>query len=549
MARWRYDAQPLLRYAAVQEAPMYREIMEVFAEAAAGYNSRLSPEDIYAALLDRLDPGSDDDDNDSLSLGEVKKRLEQLYKWGNLTQDFDSGRATSLESYEQTAYVYDLTPGGEAAAEALRALDDALRRVGGLQAVALRQIEEMLGQLAVLLRAQRPDGDRIFGLCEDLHARFKSLTTNAALFMQKVNRLLASSTIDVRDFTLFKADTITYLNDFIADLDVFAARIRLRLDDLDQVDPSALKAAFAAGEAASGTLALDAPPALTWADQARRHLAGIAEWFRAGSEARVGAGALYEKTRSAVLGIARSVERIREASSSSSSRSADLLDLAVRFESASSEDEAHQLWHAAFGLSSARHLGIALEDATAVPSSGSWWEPQAAVTISRQLRSGGRSDYVRRAKNVADRSAAKNHLAARARADQERADQAAITLTGLGTCDIGEINDRTDGPLDPAALRLLASLLYRAIRSRRRRNGTRLAVSTDGTLQITMADPLPPGAALLEAETGTWTLPDYQISVEWRANVVAAERAAADIAPAAVAAVPAEDHGETSWRA
>ena len=136
--------------------------------------------------------------------------------------------------------MYDLTPGGEAAAEALRALDDALRRVGGLQAVALRQIEEMLGQLAILLRAQRPDGDRIFGLCEDLHTRFKSLTSNAALFMQKVNRLLASSAIDVRDFTLFKADTITYLNDFIADLDVFAVRIRRRLDDLDQVDPSAL---------------------------------------------------------------------------------------------------------------------------------------------------------------------------------------------------------------------------------------------------------------------------------------------------------------------
>jgi hypothetical protein len=76
-----------------------------------------------------------------------------------------------------------------------------------------------------------------------------------------------------------------------------------------------------------------------------------------------------------------------------------------------------------------------------------------------------------------------------------------------------------------------------------------LAVSIDGTLQITMADPLPPRAALLEAETGTWTLPDYRISVEWRANVVAAERAAADIAPAAFAAMSAEDHKETSWRA
>ena len=40
--------------------------------------------------------------------------------------------------------------------------------------------------------AHRPDGERVFGLCEDLHARFKGLTANAALFMQKVNRLLAA---------------------------------------------------------------------------------------------------------------------------------------------------------------------------------------------------------------------------------------------------------------------------------------------------------------------------------------------------------------------
>ena len=43
MPRWRYDAQPLLRYATVAEAPLYREIMEVFAQAAVGYASRLSP--------------------------------------------------------------------------------------------------------------------------------------------------------------------------------------------------------------------------------------------------------------------------------------------------------------------------------------------------------------------------------------------------------------------------------------------------------------------------------------------------------------------------
>jgi uncharacterized protein (TIGR02677 family) len=528
MPRWRYDAQPLLRYATVAEAPLHREIMEVFAQAAAGYASRLSPEDVHAALLARLGPGAGEPAEDVPSIAQVKERLEQLSHWGNLSQDFDTGRATSLESYERTAYVYDLTPGGEAAFEALATLEEALRRVGGLQAVALRQIEEMLGQLVTALRATTPDAERVFALCEDLHARFKGLTANASLFMQKVNRLLAAPVLDARDFALFKADTITYLNDFIADLDILAVRIRQRLDDLDLVNPAAVTAALAAAEGVSGQIPLDGDTdALTWARQARMHLTGLAEWFRADA----GAAALHEKTRAAVLGIARAAERIRESSTSPSSRSADLLALAVRFEEADSDEEAHRLWHAAFGLAPARHLG-GIPDDDGVPAAASWWEPRAAVTVSRQLRAGGRTDYVRRARNVTDRSAAKQALAARALASQEKAARAAETLTGLGTVSLSEVNDLLGGPVDEATLRLLASLLYRALRGARRRDGTRHALSVDGILQIDVAGVLPPRAARLEATTGTWTLADCRICVEWRDNVRIAERAAAKAVPA-----------------
>ena len=531
MPRWRYDAQPLLRYATVAEAALYREMMEVFAQAAVGYASRLSPEEVHAALLARLGASTAEASEDVPSIGLVKERLEQLWKWGNLSQDFDTGRATSLESYERTAYVYDLTPGGEAAFEALAALDEALRRVGGLQAVALRQIEEMLGQLVAALGVPVPDAERVFGLCEDLHTRFKGLTANAALFMQKVSRLLAAPALDARDFALFKADTITYLNDFISDLDILAVRIRQRLDDLDQVGPAAVTAALEAAEAASGQIVLDGDAdALTWSRQARMHLTGLAEWFRADAGARVGAAALHEKTRAAVLGIARAAERIRESSTSPSSRSADLLALAVWFEAAGSDEEAHRLWHAAFGLAPARHLGGILDD-DGVPAAASWWEPRAAVTVSRQLRAGGRTDYVRRARNVTDRSAAKQALVARALAAQERAARAAQTLTGLGPVSLSEVNGRLGGPADEATLRLLASLLYRALRGVRRRDGTRHALSVDGTLQMDVADVLPLRAARLEAVTGTWTLADRRICVEWRDNVRAAERAAAEAVP------------------
>ena len=65
MVRWRFDGQPLLRYTTVPEAPVYREIMEIFAEASAGYTGRLSPEEVHAALSARLDPSVDDPADDT----------------------------------------------------------------------------------------------------------------------------------------------------------------------------------------------------------------------------------------------------------------------------------------------------------------------------------------------------------------------------------------------------------------------------------------------------------------------------------------------------
>ena len=525
MTSRRPDTQPLLRYATVSDAPRYRAIIEVFTAAAAGYTGRLSPADVHTVLAAAA---TDENDFDPPTVEEVTERLARLTVWGNLSADHDSSRAVSLDTYGRSAYVYDLTPGGEAAAEALTTLEEGLRRVGGLQAVALRQIEEMLGELATVLDAPEPSGERVYALCEDLHARFKSLTTNAAAFMQKVNKLLSSPVVDTAEFALFKVDTINYLNDFIGDLDVLAAHIRHRLEVLDAVDPARRATALTAGQAASGQLALDAgATASSWTLLTEAHLSGLAEWFRAAPEARTGASVLYRKARDAVLGIARVAERIREASSSPSGRSTDLLALAIGFEAAADEAAAHTLWHAAFGIAPARHLGLVCADDT-VGASTSWWEPGSAVPVSRQLRVAGRTDYVRRAMHVADRSRDKRLLAARARTQQCAASDAADTLTALGTVRLGQVNDALDGELEHAALLLLARLLSRAVRAAPRRDGARTAVSVDGTLQITVDDPVPPAAARLRATSGTWTLPDYPVRVQRRTAVLAAERAAAD---------------------
>lgn len=120
-------------------------------------------------------------------------------------------------------------------------------------------------------------------------------------------------------------------------------------------------------------------------------------------------------------------------------------------------------------------------------------------------------------------------------------------MTGLGAVSLSEVNGRLGGPVDEATLRLLASLLYRALRGARRRDGTRHALSVDGILQIDVAGVLPPRAARLEATTGTWTLADCRICVEWRDNVRIAERAAAEAAPA-MPPVGVFSAQEAAWR-
>ncbi len=98
----RPDAQPLLRFATVPEAPVYRAIIEVFTAAATGYNGRLSPEDVRAALVAAA---ADEPDVDPPSVDEVADRLARLTSWGNLSADHDSSRAASLDAYGRTAYV------------------------------------------------------------------------------------------------------------------------------------------------------------------------------------------------------------------------------------------------------------------------------------------------------------------------------------------------------------------------------------------------------------------------------------------------------------
>lgn len=224
----RTDFRPFA-HATADKAAAYRAVLEVFAAAKASFRVHLRPEDVVEALP---------------QLGEPAALLKQLVDWGNLRADPDTSRVSTVEDFLRARYLYSLTPAGEAAERALQAYDEALGRRGELQAVALSDIRDLLGELAGL---DPVDGGRAHRSLTALTERFRGLADNASAFMGSVQRTVDLADGDEEAFIAYKDRLVDYLQRFVRDLIVLSADIAERLAALD---PGPLLAAAARHEAA-----------------------------------------------------------------------------------------------------------------------------------------------------------------------------------------------------------------------------------------------------------------------------------------------------------
>ncbi|MGW4528585.1 TIGR02677 family protein [Amycolatopsis sp. NPDC004378] len=503
MRRGGGDQQKLFKYVTVDEAPEYRAIVDVFMDAAAQYRSALSPDDVDAELRSFAPPVV-------LPRATLDRRLTQLHQWGNLDRDRDESWATDLQSYELQAYVYAISRAGEAAHEAVVGMEESLLRALGLQKVALLRVQALLVDLVPKLAAEPPDGASIYSLVEELHRTFKALTGNAATFLQKVNRIVNATSIQLDDYRVFKADTIHYLTEFTDHLQVVTDAVVPLLGELTGIGEERIARAFAAAAKESGERVLTPDEDFVpWAELARQHLRGVHRWFVPAPGEGGGGDELHRVVRRAVLGIGQAVERLREAQLARSSRTVDLLGLAKTFRQLPDDEDAHAVWHHRFGMNSARHLQDETVD-DSVPYTRDWWAAPAPRYLVRLSATTPSDDAVRRASKLADHSSSKLFLAEAARRRREAADATESALVRLGRIRLSRI----DVTLDLATLLALVVLVSRAQRAPRvpgtRRHSAR---SVDGRLRIELVEPADGEAAQLRSTAGLLTLPDYEIAI------------------------------------
>ena len=388
-----HDARSELRSVSVfshlnaEKAPFYRAILRVFVEAKASFVLHLRPGDVRTVLRAR----GELDESDA---GSLESALAQLCDWRNLEAHRDTADVATVEEFYRPRFLYQLAAEGEAAERALTVFYESLQQTGELQTTALTDIRQYLGELEELANSHADDDGSIHRVLHLLSVRFEQLTARAQTFLRSLQRTIDLQGITIEAFLSYKQALIDYLERFISELVVATHDIAERLASIEKQGIQPLLAAAARRD----TIDVLEHERETRRAEAEKlweaRWAGFRGWFISETGRQSQAEILRSRARAAIPALLGAVARINERRMTHSDRVADLHALARWFAEAPSDGDAHRLWRAAFGLTSARHLKVDEEtllrrEQQPVSAQTSWLKADQ-LQISPRVRQTGR---------------------------------------------------------------------------------------------------------------------------------------------------------------
>lgn len=492
------DTGRLFSHVSSEKAGVYRAILDCFAAAKRAFRLHLRPDDL---LREAQWPGPPP------SAEELAQMLDQLVAWGNLRSQADTARVSTLEDFYRRRLLYRLTAGGEAVEAGLQAFALALARKGELQTVALDDILSRLNTLQLLVADAEPDAQKVHEALRDLVHVFEGLARHAEAFMADLSRTLELQRAELDAVMGFKTRLIDYLERFIGELVERSGRIASALEALaPSVDlllrlAAAREAGDAAPDDADGQQLALTQKLASWAER----WSGFRLWFLSDGRSPAQAELLRAAARSAIPRLLSAVSALNERRAGRSDRSADFRRLAVWFAQTRDAGEAHRLWRAAFGISPARHLALAVP--TEVPASTSW-SAAPPLEIHPKLREQGQLPTRGGPPHIRDRSQARALLAAQMAEQATQMAQARERLTSAGITRLSQL-----GSLDAAAFRLFLNLLGEALSSQQRPDQPVERSSADGLLRVKLIPLDSHHQAMIETELGRFSGRDHLIEI------------------------------------
>ncbi|WP_082127161.1 DUF2397 domain-containing protein [Allosalinactinospora lopnorensis] len=386
----------LYAYLSAPERRTYLAIMRLFTSTLL---ADLGAGEVAAALAEAERRGEIDDGESHLDT--VIDRLDQLARWGNLVPGRREPAATIAE-FTRSRVRYQVA---KLAMRVQRDADDVLTVAEGAREVSrellpaiergLADIQRTLGEALAAERGRGPGAASARSLREQLSQQFTTLFLQHDEFAAAVRDFYAYLGSVIARYDLAPAETsgfkhmlLEYVELIAQDVLRHSEPIVERLTSLNRQRSQLIPLLGAgAGDLTPSDTRLGQTELMERAPGRReRDWAGLTDWFigRPGRPSEV--DGLREATSRAITALLTNVKRVTGTGGVDPGRRRDLLALARRFDEAAPED-AHDLYAAAFGLYSARHLAVPAEDDA--PDPGRSWTEGARVDVEVNVRTRG----------------------------------------------------------------------------------------------------------------------------------------------------------------
>ncbi|MGM1058876.1 DUF2397 domain-containing protein [Saccharothrix sp. Mg75] len=440
----------------------------------------------------RVDPGESRIEN-------VITRLKQLVGWGNLVQGRREVVASSIAEFQHGSVRYQV---GKLAVRVQRDVDELLRVPEGAREVSrellpavergLRQLGQTLSEAAAT-GARRPR-EALAEQVTTLFLQHAELAATVRDFYAYLGQVVTRHHLAPEEISGFRDLLVEYIQRVVEDVLRHTPAIADALRRLDAARPELLRLLGASElgdrvERARGRSAED------WRE--------LTDWFvdRPGRPSQV--TALREATARAIGSLLASVKRATSGGGLLPSRRAELLKLALWFDTGS-RSRGHELYAAAFGLHSARHVSPSPEhdrDNERTP-----WRDGPAVDVPVSVRSRGDRAARGKASRILDDPMTEQSLLAEAREADERRAASVAELSAAAP----RLATTT---LSGGALGVLCELLTLAMAQRDGADDAGSATDPVRGLKVTVA-PAEGRSARITSTAGTLTLHDTALVLD-----------------------------------
>ncbi len=433
----------MFSYLIADNAERYVRIMGLFVAHKRRFGLRLTPRELLERW-DEVDPAG------RPSTDELIAALDQLYTWDAVDRQADTGKAASTAEFKRARNTYDITAAGEASWEAAQQIFSLERQVASLGQQRLVRIAETVEALADLAAGAPLDGRRAEQLLITLRAEIAETVQGISSFMRELGEVMTlGERLQREPFLAYKARVMEHLEYFAPVQRECQSRFAQAVDVIDTHVDQLAEAVVAAGTQVAGYQEEAGQADALRATEVREQWRQARDWL-AGAGETTPWDQLRRTIDGAVDWLLDTVHRLASEQSGRLDRSADYRRLAELL--IADPDTGPDLFHLAFGMTSARHLSVTDpdDDQIAGGANQSWWDV-AGLLMDRTLRIPSARKNQGRTPHIRDTTQARilAREAAEAEARQARALRAhLLTLHGRLLSNIGQVDGDALAALD-----------------------------------------------------------------------------------------------------